>query len=55
MDFLSNEVLGLGSRKLPQHQVIASKTGEETKSRSLQYLSGLEVNGLIHFLLKGRH
>lgn len=55
IDFLSNEMLSLCSRKLPQRQVIAIKTGEETKSRSLQYLSGLEVNGLIHFLLRGHH
>lgn len=47
--------LSLCSCKLPQPQVIARKSGEETKSRSLQYLSGLEVNGLIHFLLRGRH
>lgn len=30
--------------------VIVRKIGEVTKSRALQYLSGLAVNGLIHFL-----
>lgn len=29
--------------------VIVRKIGEVTKSRALQYLSGLAVNGLIHF------
>lgn len=43
------------SYKLPQLQIIARKTDKETKSRSLQYLSGLAVNGLIYFLLGGRH
>lgn len=56
IDSLYNEVLTLCSCKLSQLQVIARKTGEGgKKSRSLQYLSGLEVNGLIHFLLRGRH
>lgn len=47
--------MGLRFCKLPQLQVIVKKTDKETKSRSLQYLSGLAVNGLIHFLSGGRH